>query len=314
MMSAAKKKYTLFPIRDTEAWELYQQHLKCFWTAEECDLGLDRRDFEKLRPPEKKFISFVLAFFAAADGIVNENLAINFINEFDSQEIKAFYSLQQFIEVIHSTVYSELIDTLIEKKEDKMKLFNALENYPSIKKKADWAFKYMNKEKSLTVRLFAYILVEGLQFQTSFAAIFYFKKRNLMPGLCQTNDFIARDENLHSKFSALMFKRENAKTNEVDQKLAYEIVKECVDIETEFMNSALDIAIIGMNKKEMEIYIKFVADYWLDFAGFEPLYKVLNPFEFMNAIGMQKKVNFFEHRPTEYQLASKGEFSLDEDF
>ena len=318
MMSATStptKKYTLFPIRDQEAWDMYQTHLKAFWTAEECDLSLDRRDFETLKPPEKKFIKFVLAFFAAADGIVNENLAINFINEFDGQEVKAFYSIQQFIEVIHSTVYSELIDTLISDEKEKSKLFNALDTYPSIKRKADWAFKYMNREKPLSHRLFAYIFVEGLQFQTSFAAIFYFKKRNLMPGLCQQNDFVSRDEGLHAKFSALMFSRVNKETKDVvDEKLAHQIVSEVVAVEKEFMDEALDISLIGMNKEDMYEYIKFVADFFLDMTGFKKLYEVSNPFPFMEMISMTKKVNFFEHRPTEYQLASKGEFSLDMDF
>ena len=311
---ASVKRYTLFPIRDHEVWKQYQTHLSAFWTAEEVDLSLDRRDFETLKPPEQRFIKFILAFFAAADGIVNENLAVNFINEFDEIEIKAFYSLQQFIEVIHSTVYSELIETLVADQKEQEKLFNALETFPSIKKKADWAFRYMNKDRSLAERLFAFTFVEGLQFQTSFAAIFYFKKRNLLPGLCTSNDFISRDEGLHAKFSALMFARVNAKTNDVDAKTAQRIVREVVAVEKEFMDSALNIALIGMNKDDMFDYIKFVADYFLTMLGFEKNYNAINPFPFMQMISMEKRVNFFEHRPTEYQLAKKGEFSLTEDF
>ena len=308
------KRYTLFPIQEKEVWKMYQTHLQCFWTAEEVDLSEDRKDFDTLKAPEQNFIKFVLGFFAAADGIVNENLAVNFINEFDEIEIKSFYALQQFIEVIHSTVYSELIDTLISDETEKNKLFNALDTYPSIKKKADWAFKYMNEQRSLAERLFAFTFVEGLQFQTSFAAIFYFKKRNLMPGLCSSNEFIARDEGLHAKFSTIMFKRVNNKSKDVDEALAFKIVKEVVQVEKNFMNDALDVSLIGMNKDSMADYIEFVADYFLCMLGFKKLFGTANPFVFMEMISMNTKTNFFEHRPSQYQLAKKGEFSLDEDF
>lgn len=317
--SGKPNKYCLYPIGDEEVWALYKQSVATFWTAEEIDLENDRKDFETLRPPEQDFIKLVLAFFASSDAIVNENLHTNFKLEIDGLETKFFYAYQEFIECIHQETYSELINSILTDEKEKHKLFNALENFDSIKAKADWAFKYMNKDIDLATRLFAFTFVEGLQFQSSFAAIFYFKKRNKMGGLCKSNEFISRDEGLHAAFSALQFRRHNKDTF-VDQAKAERIVTEVVNIEKQFMKDALNVAIIGMNAAQMEEYIEFVADYFLNMLGFDKMYHTKNPFDFMQLISLQGKTNMFEARISEYAKAGvmnskeEREFSLDVDF
>ena len=322
--SVMSRRLSLFPIKDDEVWSnFYKKAQACHWTAEEIDLGEDLKSFKRMSNGEKRFVKFVLAFFNGADVVVNANISANFLNDFDTPEINAFYWLQGAMEVIHSETYSLLIDTYFTDKEEKEKAFNAItgDEYPTIKAKAEWVTKYMNRERSLVERLFGFALVEGLQFSGSFCAIFWLKKRNLCPGLTFSNELISRDEALHTEFSCLMFKRENAKAETpFSQEDAYRVTKECVEIEKKFVNESLKIALIGMNSKMMGQYIERVADVILGLAGFEPLYNAKNPFDFMEMINLEGKTNFFEKRVGEYQKANIGqtkeqmEFSMDCDF
>lgn len=343
-----KERLSLFPIKDDEIWEQYKKHKACFWVAEEGDLTQDKKDFEeKLSEPQKRFVLKILAFFNGADIIVNANIAANFLEDFkDDLEIQCFYGFQYMMENIHSESYSLMLDTLTRNEEEKHLLLNAIKNIPSVKLKALWVNKYMNKNISLTRRLFGFTLVEGLQFSGSFCSIFYLKSKGLMPGLSQYNELISRDEGLHCKFSAVMFKRENNKLPEdkkMSQAEAESIVDECVKIESIFVCDCLKIDLIGMNSRMMNQYIKFVGNTMLEMCGFEKYYKennsynekkgsykennsyndssyIKNPFPFMEMISLNGKTNFFEKRVSEYQKASVGStqkdrtFSLSEDF
>jgi len=318
-----KRRLSLFPIRDREVWELYKKQFACFWSAEEIDLADDLNSLKKMTVGEKRFIKYVLAFFNSADMIVNANLSANFLNEaaFDTPEIQAFYWYQGMCENVHSETYSLLIDTLISDKKERHDAFNAIEAFPTIKAKAQWVTKYMNNERSLVERLFGFACVEGIQFSGSFCAIFWLKKRNLCPGLAFQNELVSRDEALHTEFSCLMFKRENAKlgSKAFTQEQAYELVRECVSIEQRFVDESLKISLIGMNSMLMGQYIESVADVILGMAGFEPVYGSKNPFPFMTTINLNGKTNFFEKRVSEYQKAGvmseqNHEFKMDMDF
>lgn len=311
-------RFVLFPIQHDDIWSFYKKAEASFWTAEEIDLGPDTHDWEhKLNDNERHFIKHVLAFFAASDGIVNENLAENFLSEVQYTEAKFFYGFQVAIENIHSETYSLLIDTYIKNSEEKNKLFKAIETLDCVKKKAEWALNWIDNG-SFAERLVAFAAVEGIFFSGSFCSIFWLKKRGLMPGLSFSNELISRDEGLHCDFACLLY------TNHLQNKLSKEKVKEiitnAVEIEKEFVTDSLPVDLIGMNAKLMTQYIEFVADRLLVELGNEKVYNASNPFDFMEMISLQGKTNFFEKRVAEYQKAgvtgSKEEqvFKLDEDF
>ena len=303
-----KDRFVMFPLKYHDIWDMYKQAEHSFWTAEEIDLAQDLTDWnEKLNDNEKHFIKMVLAFFAASDGIVNENLAENFLKEVQYPEAKSFYGFQIAMENVHSETYSLLIDTYIKDSEEKDKLFHAIDNYPSIMKKADWALKWINSE--------SFAAVEGIFFSGSFCSIFWLKKRGLMPGLSFSNELISRDEGLHCEFACLLHNRYIQ--NKVSHERIKEIIISAVDIEREFITESLPVSLIGMNGKLMEQYIEFTADFWLQALGCQKVYNVENPFDFMDMISLQGKTNFFEKRVAEYQKVSDKAIdfdNLDDDF
>jgi ribonucleoside-diphosphate reductase beta chain len=311
-------RFVLFPIEHDDIWSFYKRAEASFWTAEEIDLAPDLIDWDtKLNDNERHFIKHVLAFFAASDGIVNENLAENFLSEVQYTEAKFFYGFQVAIENIHSETYSLLIDTYIKDTEEKNGLFNALETIDCVRKKADWALRWID-EGSFAERLVAFAAVEGIFFSGSFCSIFWLKKRGLMPGLAFSNELISRDEGLHCDFACLLY------NNHIIEKLPIEqvqkIILDAVEIEKEFILDALPVKLIGMNSDLMSQYIEFVADRLLMELGCPKVYDATNPFDFMEMISIQGKTNFFEKRVAEYQKAgvlnndSDQTFSLDEDF
>lgn len=308
-------RFVVFPIKYNNIWEMYKTAEHSFWTAEEIDLVQDMTDWEdKLNDDERYYIKNVLAFFAASDGIVNENLAENFLKEVQYPEAKFFYGFQVMMENIHSETYSLLIDTYIKNDEEKTHLFNAIETIPSVKKKADWALKWIESD-SFAERLIAFAAVEGIFFSGSFCSIFWLKKRGLMPGLTFSNELISRDEGLHCQFATLLHNKYI--TNKVSEERITQIITEAVEIEKEFVTDSLPVALIGMNDKLMQQYIEFVADFWLVELGCSKVYNSENPFDFMDMISLQGKTNFFEKRNSDYQKASdtKIDFeNLDEDF
>jgi ribonucleoside-diphosphate reductase beta chain len=310
-----KDRFVMFPLKYHDIWEMYKQAEHSFWTAEEIDLAQDLTDWnEKLNADEKHFIKMVLAFFAASDGIVNENLAENFLKEVQYPEAKSFYGFQIAMENVHSETYSLLIDTYIKDSEEKDRLFHAIDNFPSIMKKADWALKWINSE-SFAERLVAFAAVEGIFFSGSFCSIFWLKKRGLMPGLAFSNELISRDEGLHCQFATLLHNR--YVQNKVSPERIQEIICSAVDIEREFITESLPVSLIGMNSKLMEQYIEFTADFWLQALGCQKVYNVENPFDFMDMISLQGKTNFFEKRVAEYQKVSDKAIdfdNLDNDF
>jgi ribonucleoside-diphosphate reductase beta chain len=311
-------RFVLFPIEHSDIWQMYKQAEASFWTAEEIDLSPDLADWEKLNDGERHFISHVLAFFAASDGIVNENLGVNFLAEVQFPEAKCFYGFQVMMENIHSETYSLLIDTYIKDPKQKDYLFNALSTVPCVAKKGEWALRWINSE-NFVERLIAFAAVEGIFFSGSFCSIFWLKKRGLMPGLSFSNELISRDEGLHCEFACLLYR--NYVVNKLTQEQVHAIILDAVAIEKEFITDALPVDLIGMNARLMAQYIEYVADFWLIRLGYEPYYNTPNPFDFMTAISLQGKTNFFEKRVAEYQKAGVmgGEkeavkFSLDEDF
>jgi ribonucleoside-diphosphate reductase beta chain len=312
-----KNRFVLFPIQHDDIWQMYKQAEASFWTAEEIDLSPDLKDWEKLNDGEKHFISHVLAFFAASDGIVNENLATNFMNEVQFPEAKCFYGFQIMMENIHSETYSLLIDTYIKDPKEKDKLFNALETVPCVTKKGEWALRWI-QSGNFTERLLAFAAVEGIFFSGSFCSIFWLKKRGLMPGLSFSNQLISRDEGLHCEFACLLYN--NYVQNKLPQERVYEIILDAVKIEKEFIIDALPAALIGMNSILMSQYIEYVADFWLTRLGYSKYFNTPNPFDFMDAISLQGKTNFFENRVAEYQKAGVmnekegAKFRLDDDF
>ena len=312
-----KDRFVLFPIKHREIWEMYKKAEASFWTAEEIDLSPDLSDWvNKLNPDEKHFIKHVLAFFAASDGIVNENLAINFMNEVQYPEARCFYGYQIMIENIHSETYSLLIDTYIKDPSEKDKLFHAIDTIPCVKKKAEWALRWIGNG-SFQERLIAFAAVEGIFFSGSFCSIFWLKKRGLMPGLSFSNELISRDEGLHCDFACLLYKN---LVNKLSEETVKQVIINAVDIEKEFVTDALPVRLIGMNADMMRQYIEFVADRLLVALGCTKVYNATNPFDFMELISLQGKTNFFEKRVAEYQksgVMGKKEdnvFKLDEDF
>jgi len=302
----------LFPIQYNEIWAMYKKSVASFWSPEEIDLNTDINHWaNKLNDNERHFISYILAFFAASDGIVLENLAIRFMGEVQIPEARCFYGFQIAIENIHSETYSMLIDTLIRDQDEKQKLFNAIETIPSVKKKADWALKWIKNENSFAERLIAFGAVEGIFFSGSFCSIFWLKKKGLMPGLTFSNELISRDEGLHCDFACLLFSH---LVNKPDQAKIEEIIGSAVDAEKEFITESLPVSLIGMNADLMREYIEFVADRLLLAFGYQKLYNTLNPFEWMELICFDGKTNFFERRVAEYQRAGKREFRLGEPF
>lgn len=312
------RRFVLFPIQHDDIWSFYKKSEASFWTAEEIDLGPDLHDWEhKLNDDERYFIKHVLAFFAASDGIVNENLAENFVAEVQYTEAKFFYGFQIAMENIHSETYSLLIDTYIKDKAEKDKLFNAIETMDCVKKKAEWALNWIDNG-SFAERLVAFAAVEGIFFSGSFCSIFWLKKRGLMPGLSFSNELISRDEGMHCDFACLLYN--DHVINKLSKETVTKIIRDAVDIEKEFVSESLPVSLIGMNAKLMQQYIEFVADRLLSELNCDKIYNSENPFDFMEMISLQGKTNFFEKRVAEYQkagVASGSEsqvFKMDEDF
>lgn len=314
-----KERFVLFPIKHDDIWEFYKKAEASFWTAEEIDLSADLKDWADLNDGERHFISHVLAFFAASDGIVNENLAEHFVNEVQYTEAKFFYGFQIAMENIHSETYSLLIDTLVKDAKLKDQLFNAIDTMDCVKKKADWALRWID-EGSYQERLIAFAAVEGIFFSGSFCSIFWLKKRGLMPGLTFSNELISRDEGLHCDFACHLYN--SHVVNKLSPETVTKIIADAVAIEKEFVTDALPVKLIGMNADLMCQYIEFVADRLLSELGCEKIFNSTNPFDFMEMISLQGKTNFFEKRVGDYQKAgvmnSSGadapKFSLDEDF
>ena len=309
-------RYVMFPIQDQDIWKMYKTQVDCFWRAEEIDLTKDLTHWVTLSPDEQYFISMILAFFAASDGIVLENLAVRFMGEVQLAEARAFYGFQIAMENIHSQTYSLLIETYIKNEEEKNKLFHAIEHFPCIKKKSDWAQKWINdKRSSFATRLIAFACIEGIFFSGAFCSIYWLKKRGLMPGLTFSNELISRDEALHTEFAILLHNKLHKK---VSKTKIHDIIKEAVDIETEFICDALPCRLIGMNALMMTQYIQFVADRLSVQLGCDKIFNVTNPFDFMELISMQQKTNFFESSVSDYALANKTKdentFEFNEDF
>lgn len=303
LLTPDDSRYVMFPIKDDDIWKMYKKSVDSFWVPQECDLSRDLGDWDKLNADEKHFISMVLAFFASSDGIVLENLAVRFMGDVQLAEARAFYGFQIAIENIHSEMYSLLIDTYIKDKGEREKLFNALDHFPCIQKKADWARKWINDNRSsFAARLVAFAVVEGIFFSSSFASIYWIKKRGLMPGLTFSNELISRDEALHTEFAILLYGKLEKK---LSKKRIHEIVSEAVEIEKEFILEAIPCRMIGMNAKLMSQYIEFVADRLCVQLGYDKIYNSANPFDFMELISVETKVNFFERTNSEYSLANK---------
>lgn len=316
LLISDEKRYVMFPIQYDDIWQMYKKQIDCFWRPEEIDLTKDLKDWNGLTSDERYFISMILAFFAASDGLVIENLASRFMNDIQISEARAFYGFQIAMENIHSHTYSLLIETYIKNTDEKCMLFNAIENYPCIKKKAEWAKKWINDNRSgFATRLVAFACIEGIFFSGAFCSIYWLKKRGLMPGLTFSNELISRDEALHTEFAILLYTKLQKKNN---KSKVYEIIKEAVDIETEFICDALSCRLIGMNSELMTQYIKFVADRLSVQLGYDKIYNVNNPFSFMELISLESKVNFFEKRVSDYALATKskddGIFEFNADF
>jgi len=302
LLAENKQRFVLFPIKYHEIWQMYKKAEASFWTAEEIDLSKDLHDWHnRLNDDERYFISHVLAFFAASDGIVNENLVQRFSNEVQAPEARCFYGFQIMMENIHAETYSLLIDTYIKDVKQRQYLFDAIETIPCIKKKADWAIKWIeDTESTFAQRLIAFAAVEGIFFSGSFASIFWLKKRGLMPGLSFSNELISRDEGLHTDFACLLYSHLK---NRPSQQAVQDIITEAVSIECEFLTEALPVALLGMNAKLMVQYIEFVADRLLLSLGNPKYYKSTNPFDFMESISLAGKTNFFEKRVGDYQKA-----------
>lgn len=316
LLTEDESRYVMFPIQDQNIWSMYKKQVDSFWRAEEVDLSKDLAHWKGLTEEERYFIKMIIAFFAASDGIVMENLAMRFMNDVQLSEARAFYGFQIAMENIHSEMYSLLIETYINDKDEKNKLFNAVKTFPCIRKKADWAIKWINdKRSSFATRLLAFACVEGIFFSGAFCSIYWLKKRGLMPGLTFSNELISRDEALHCEFAILLYSKLLKKTR---KDKVYELIKEAVEIEKEFICEALPCRLIGMNSQLMSQYIEFVADRLVVQIGYEKIYKASNPFDFMELISLEGKTNFFEKRVSDYALANKevkdDVFSIDECF
>jgi ribonucleoside-diphosphate reductase beta chain len=313
-----KDRFVILPIKYPAIWEMYKKAEASFWTAEEIDLSDDQKHWDAMNDGERHFVSHILAFFAASDGIVNENLAVNFMSEVQLPEARCFYGFQIMMENIHSETYALLIDTYIKDPAEKDRLFHAVDTIPCVQKKAEWALRWINNG-SFAERLVAFAAVEGIFFSGSFCSIFWLKKRGLMPGLTFSNELISRDEGSHCEFACLLY---SMLENKLSTELATKIITDAVEMEKEFITDALPVALIGMNAKLMSQYIEFVADRWLGELGYPKVYGAANPFDFMEMISLQGKTNFFEKRVGDYQKsgvlntggAESKSFSLDEDF
>jgi ribonucleoside-diphosphate reductase subunit M2 len=316
LLNPENNRLTIYPIRFETIWESYKIQQAAFWTAEEIDFSKDYNDMIKLNNNEQYFIKMVLAFFAASDTIVNINLSERFQNDVKIREAIVCYNYQMMMENIHNEVYSLMINNLIRDEEEKYKLLNAINEYPCIEKKARWAAKWIESDDSFAKRLIAFAIVEGIFFSGSFCAIFRLKKRGVMPGLCNSNELIARDEGLHTKFAVLLYSMLNTRIPEDE---VHSIFKEAVEIEREFICESLPCALIGMNSNSMTTYIEYVADRLLVELNYNKIWNAVNPFDFMESISVEGKTNFFEQRPTQYQNASvlnknKDAFTITEDF
>jgi ribonucleoside-diphosphate reductase beta chain len=316
MTNISNKRFVLFPIMYDDIYKLYKKAVSSFWTVDEIDLSKDLNDWEKLNDNERHFIKNILGFFAGSDGIIMENLAMRFINEVDIPEAKAFYSYQIFNESIHSETYSLLIDTYIKDNSEKEKIFNSINTVPSVSKKAEWAYKWIeNKEVNFATRLIAFAIVEGIFFSGSFCAIYWLKKRGLMPGLTFSNELISKDEGMHCEFAILMY---NTLAERINENIIQEIFKEAVLIEKEFITESIQCNMIGMNSELMKQYIEFVSDRLLVQLGYNKIWNSENPFDFMEMISLRPKSNFFEVRVGEYAKAKISEdsnnFELSNDF
>ena len=311
-------RFTLFPIEKPKLFQKYQEHLAVFWTVEEIDLTKDMRDWVKLNSNEQMFIKNILGFFAGSDGIIQENLASRFMTEIQLAEARQFYSVQLMMEAIHSQMYSLLIDTYVDEKEEKLSLFKAIETIPCVKQKAEWALKWIESlTEDFATRLVAFAVVEGIFFSGSFCAIYWLKERGLMPGLTTSNEFIARDEGLHTDFACALYE-------EIERKLpkakVHKIIREAVKIEKQFISESLPCHLVGMNNKLMADYIEFVADRLCTQIGYGKIYSTSNPFDFMERISLEGKDNFFEKRVTSYAKSGVGKnqeemsFSLSTEF
>jgi ribonucleotide reductase beta subunit family protein with ferritin-like domain len=318
LLTDTNNRFVLFPIKYDNIWKMYKTAVSVFWVPNEVDLTKDLTDWDNvLNDDEKYFIKNVLAFFSSSDSIVNENLAARFLNEVQVPEAKAFYGFQIAMEVIHQEMYSLMIDTYVKETQEKQRLFDAIFTVPTIKKKADWALKWIeDKEASFATRLVAFAIVEGIFFSSAFASIYWLKERGLMPGLCLSNEFISRDEGLHCEFAILLYSHI---ANKLPQDIIHDIIKEATEIECEFVKESLRVKLIGMNSDLMCEYVKFCSDRLVQQLGYEKIYNVQNPFQFMERIGLSNKTNFFEHYVADYSKANVGKtdayvFSTEEEF
>lgn len=317
MINPENSRLTVFPIKDMDIWNMYKKMQAAFWTAEEIDFSKDYDDFIKLNNNAQYFIKMVLAFFAASDTIVNMNLGKRFCNEVTVLEAQITYQFQMMMESIHSETYSLQIDNIIRDKYEKDKILNALNHYECIKKKADWALKWIDSDAPFVQRVIAFACVEGIFFSGSFAAIFWLKKQNIMPGLCDSNELIARDEGFHTTFACII---KNKCSTILDEKIVHNMFIDAVSVEKEFICDALPCSLLGMNNEMMSKYIEYVADRLLVTLGYNRIWNTSNPFDFMESISLQGKTNFFESRPTQYQKAAvlntgkDNKYEFNEDF
>jgi ribonucleoside-diphosphate reductase beta chain len=316
LLKPNKKRFVLFPIVYNDIYQLYKKAESAFWTANEIDLSKDMNDWEKLNSDEQHFIKNIIGFFAGSDGIIMENLACRFMNDIQIPEARAFYSYQIFNESIHSETYSLLIDTYIKDTEEKERIFNSIENIPSVSKKASWAYKWIqNKEVNFATRLIAFAIVEGVFFSGSFCAIYWIKKRGLLPGLTFSNELISKDEGMHCEFATLLYSKIK---NRINENIVENIFKEAVEIEKEFITDSIPCHMIGMNASLMKEYIEFVSDRLLLQLGYNKIWNTQNPFEWMELISLRPKSNFFELRVGEYSKSNISEnstnFDISEDF
>ncbi len=305
ILTETASRHVLFPIQHHDVWAMYKRHVSAFWTAEEIDFAKDVVDWEeKLNDNERYFLKHVLAFFAASDGIVNENLAVRFLRDVPNPEVRCFYGFQIAMENIHSETYSLMIDTFVKDADERDRLFRAATDIACVRRKAQWALRWIeDADAAFAKRLLAFACVEGIFFSGSFCAIFWLKERNVMPGLCQSNEFISRDESLHTEFAVLLTSK---LVHRLPQQEAHAMVADAVDIEVDFICEALPCRLLGMNSDLMSQYIRFVADRLLVQLGYAKLYDVRNPFDFMDRIGLDGKANFFEHRESSYARAHVG--------
>ena len=316
LLQKNESRFVLFPIKYQDIYEEYKKAEGSFWTSNEIDLSKDLKDWENLNDNERNFIKNVIGFFAGSDGIIMENLALRFMNEIEIPEVRAFYSYQIFNENVHSETYSLLIDTYIKDSEEKIKIFNSIDNMPCVGKKAKWAYKWIeNQNVNFATRLIAFAIVEGVFFSGSFCAIYWLKKRGLMPGLTFSNELISKDEGTHCYFACLLY---SYIKNKLKPEIIYDIIKEAVEIEKEFITESIPCALIGMNADMMKTYIEFVSDRLLVQLGYEKIWNSSNPFDFMELISLRPKANFFELRVGEYAKSNISEnndnFEINNDF